>query len=94
MKVKSRLVMACLVVALVFSFASTTKAQAQCCFGEIIGAPIYAAGAVLVGAVTVVGGAASLVANAVAAPFNQCCTAYSPCAVPGPAAVCPGDCRG
>ncbi|MDR3555677.1 MAG: hypothetical protein P4L55_13045 [Syntrophobacteraceae bacterium] len=92
MKVKSGLIIACLAVALVLSMGVTTNAQAQCCFGQILGAPIYAAGAILVGAVAVVGGAASFVATTVSAPFNCCATACSPCAMPPPAAFCPGYC--
>jgi hypothetical protein len=91
MKVKSALIVACLAVALVLSIGVPTNAQAQCCFGQILGAPIYAAGAILTGAVAVVGGAASFVASTVSAPFNCCATACSPCVAP-PAAVCPGYC--
>ena len=91
MKVKSKLIILGLAVALVMTFGITTNSQAQCCVGEILGAPFYAAGAVIVGAVAVVGGAISLGAQAVAAPFNSCCTACSPCAVPR-VAFCPGYC--
>ncbi|MGC9195880.1 MAG: hypothetical protein ACP5IL_10555 [Syntrophobacteraceae bacterium] len=93
MKVRSKFFVACLAIALVVTFGVATNAQAQCySFGQIIGAPIYAAGVVLTGAAEVVGGAASLVAGAVTAPFRcGACTACAPCAAPR-AAVCPGYC--
>ncbi len=92
MKAKSTLIIACLAVAMVMTFGITGNAQAQCCFGNIIAAPFYAAGAVVAGAVYVVGGAATLVAGAVAAPFS-CggCTVCAPCAAP-PVSFCPGFC--
>lgn len=101
MKAKSTLIIACLAVAMVMTFG-VANAQAQCCFGNIIAAPFYAAGAVVVGAVEVVGGAASLVASAVAAPFScGACTVCAPCAAPPvscvpcampPVSFCPGFC--
>jgi hypothetical protein len=78
-------------VALVMTLGMTTNAQAQCCVGQILAAPIYAAGAVVVGAVSVVGGAATWVARAVSAPFEGCCTTCAPCVRP-PTAYCPGSC--
>ena len=88
MKVKTTLVAACLAIALLMTFGSTTNAQAQCCVGEILGAPIYAAGAILSGAVAVVGGAATWVAGVASAPFNGCCTACAPACAAPPVSFC------
>ena len=65
MKVRSTLVIACLAVALVMTFGIATSSQAECCFGDAIAAPFYAAA-------VVVGGAASLVVEAVSYPFTAC----------------------
>ncbi len=82
MKTKSALIVACLAVALVITFGVTTNAQAQCCFGNIIAAPFYAAGAVVGGAVSLVGGAVTAVASAVSYPFtcNTGCAVVPTCA--------------
>ncbi|MDR3568391.1 MAG: hypothetical protein P4L43_10215 [Syntrophobacteraceae bacterium] len=94
MKIKSALIIACFALALVTTLGVSTNAQAQCCFGQILGAPIYAAGAVLTGAVAVVGGVASFVAQAVSAPFSGCCSTCTTCApcAERPAAFCHGYC--
>lgn len=85
MKVKSKLLVACLAVALVITFGVTANAQAQCCFGNIVAAPFYAATAI-------VGGAASLVAGIVTYPFTACGCHLDLCStcVPLPAVCCPG----
>jgi uncharacterized membrane protein len=94
MNTRSKLIVACLAVALVITFGVTTNAQAQCCFGNIIAAPFYAAAAV-------VGGAVSLVAGVVSYPFTcnagcfavpTCVTACSPCVAPAPPPACPSCC--
>ena len=62
MKVKSTLIIACLALALLM-VVGTTRAEAQCCWGDTLAAPFVAAGAVVYGAVAVS-------AAVVAAPFT------------------------
>ncbi len=62
MKVKSTLIIACLVLASLM-IVGTTTAQAECCWGNVIAAPFVAAGAVVEGAVM-------LSAAVVTAPFT------------------------
>jgi len=52
MKAKSALTIACLALAL-FMIVGTTRAEAQCCWGDVIAAPFVAAGTVVYGAVVV-----------------------------------------
>ncbi len=50
MKVKSALMIACLALACLM-IVGTTRAEAQCCWGEWIAAPFVAAGTIAEGAV-------------------------------------------
>ena len=52
MKAKSTLMIACLALVMLM-VVGTTRAEAQCCLGDVIAAPFVAAGAVVVGAVEV-----------------------------------------
>jgi hypothetical protein len=63
MKAKSTLIITCLALAVLVLVAPTTRAEAQCCWGEAIAAPFVAAGAVVVGA-------AEVSAAIVTAPFT------------------------
>ena len=53
MKVKSTLIITCLALAVLVLVAPATRAEADCCWGNVIAAPFVAAGAVVVGAVEV-----------------------------------------
>ena len=70
MKVKSTLIIMSMALAVLVLLAPTTRAEADCCWGEAIAAPFVAAGAVVVGAGAVVVGAAEVTAAAVTAPFT------------------------
>ncbi|MGO9373816.1 MAG: hypothetical protein ACLQBD_17135 [Syntrophobacteraceae bacterium] len=63
MKAKSTLIITCLALAVLVLVAPTTRAEAQCCWGEAIAAPFVAAGAIVVGA-------AQVSAAIVTAPFT------------------------
>ncbi len=53
MKAKSTLIVTSLALAVFVLLAPTARAEAQCCWGNVIAAPFVAAGAVVVGAVEV-----------------------------------------
>ena len=96
MKAKSTLIIMCLALAFLM-IVGTTRAEAQCCWGDAIAAPFVAAGAIVVGA-------AEVSAAIVTAPFTAlscgscgvslcspyCFSACNPCGSP-PVSYVPGN---
>jgi hypothetical protein len=96
MKAKSTLIIMCLALAFLM-IVGTTRAEAQCCWGDAIAAPFVAAGAIVEGAVVV--SAAIVTAPITALSCGSCgvslcnpCgfSACNPCGSP-PVSYVPGD---
>ncbi|MGA3118035.1 MAG: hypothetical protein ABSF90_26840 [Syntrophobacteraceae bacterium] len=80
MKAKSTLIIMCLALAFLM-IVGTTRAEAQCCWGDAIAAPFVAAGAIVEGAVVV--SAAVVTAPFTALSCGSCgISLCSPCSNP------------